>query len=368
MAKVLDSRLRKNLDVPLILAVAGIAAVGIAALASLGAGGRSGYAERQAIWVLLGAIAGTVVMAMDYNKLDRFTKLLYVGNMVALTVVLALGHDSHGATRWISIGKFQYQPSEFAKLVVIVCLATHMVRRQDGLRTLSGLLGSLAYVAVPMLAILAQPDLGTALVLLTVWFVMAFVAGARLQHLGLLLVSGIVLFSILWHTRLIHQYQKDRLSVFINPGSDPRGAGYHLAQSIIAVGAGEVTGQGYRHGSQTHGGFIPENQTDFAFTIVAEETGFVGALIVVGLYAVVIWRIGLIMLTAGDTLGRLMAAGVFAMFAYHTVVNIGMTIGIMPVTGVPLPMVSSGGSSTLLTMMALGLVLGVGGRRHGLVF
>jgi rod shape determining protein RodA len=328
-----------------------------------------GYPQKQAVGVVVGLAAMLVLAASDYAHLaGRIARPLYWINLAFLVLAIVHGHSSHGAQRWVPLGPIDFQPSELAKFAVIVCLSVFLYDRRAVIRDSKTVLTSIGYILAPILLILKQPDLGTALVILTVWLFMLFVGGARLRHLSFALVSGLVLFGLAWHTPLIKDYQKQRLTAFVNPAADPRDTGYHLHQSEIAIGSGGVTGKGYLQGTQANGHFIPEQHTDFIFTIVGEEGGFVGACLLIGLYALMIQRCIAVIIGCDDLLGRLIVSGVVGMFAFHIIVNIGMTIGAMPVTGVPLPFFSYGLSSLIAGMAAIGLVLSVGSRRERRMF
>jgi rod shape determining protein RodA len=280
-----------------------------------------------------------------------------------------MGHSSKGAQRWIGFGPFTVQPSEFAKVAVIITLAVFLVKHREKITEFKTFMLSLVHVGVPLLLVFKQPDLGTALVLTAIWFGMMFIAGANNKHLAGFLVGVIAIGLVGWHTpHVLKDYQKDRLTSFIDPAQDDKGAGYHVLQSRIAIGSGQVTGKGYLKGTQGQLGFIPERHTDFIFTVVAEELGFVGAGILILLYFALLWKAVTIMSETEDVLGRLAAAGICCMFLFHVVVNVGMTLGIMPVAGVPLPMFSYGGSSLLANMTSLGMLVGIGMRRHKINF
>jgi rod shape determining protein RodA len=301
--------------------------------------------------------------------LKRFAGPLYTLNLAALVLVRFVGHTSHGAARWISLGPVQIQPSEFAKVILIGTLALFLVKHSETIRTWPTVLHSLLHIGVPMLLIAAQPDLGTALVLLAIWFGMMAVGGARASHLLLILIAGAVMFAGMWHFGIVlKDYQKNRLEVFLNPDADPRDAGYHLHQSEIAIGSGQISGEGYGRGAQSNGNFIPEQHTDFIFTIVGEEGGFTGCLVLLALYLLVLERGVAAMADCEDKLGQLLAAGVLSLLTFHIVVNTGMTLGIMPVVGVPLPFFSYGLSSLLVNMAAVGLLLSVAARKHRVMF
>ena len=365
---MIDARLRKNIDFPLILVTFVVAALGIVTLYSVSRDGSTRYYQKQAMFFIVGLVVMAVMATTDYTRLPRLVKALYFTNITLLLIVMKFVPKIKGAQRWIPVGNFQFQPSEFAKLIMIVCLAVYLQRRLETIHQIPTLLGSLAYMCVPMLLIFKQPDLGTALVMLAIWFGMTFMAGASVKHLAALVVIGGVLFSGMWKFDVLKPYQKNRLSAFINPDWDPKDAGYHVIQSRIAVGSGQIWGKGIGKGTQSQGRFIPENHTDFIFTVIGEEGGFVCSTFLVLLYAGFLFRGAMTIAYAEDMLGKLLATGVVSMYAFHIIVNIGMTIGIMPVTGVPLPLFSYGGSSLLLNMAAVGLLLSISMRRHQLVF
>jgi rod shape determining protein RodA len=368
MIAMLDARLRKNLDLWLLLFVVVIVGIGIATLFSATQGSPNRFYQKQVIWAIVGLVALVASASVDYARLPRFSAWFYAINIFLLLVVMFTSTSIKGAQRWINLGFFQMQPSELAKLFVVICLASFLQRRQEQIRELPTLLLSLAYVGLPWLLIFKQPDLGTSLVVLAIWFGMTYIAGARTKHLLAIVAIGAGLFAGMWHFNILKQYQKDRLQVFINPSVDPKDAGYHVIQSRIAVGSGQVWGKGIGQGSQAHGRFIPENHSDFIFTVIGEEGGFLASTLLVALYGGMLFRGAMVMAQAEDTLGKLLATGIVSMFAFHVVVNLGMTIGIMPITGVPLPLVSYGGSSLILNMLAVGLLLSIGMRRHRLVF
>lgn len=364
---MIDARFRKNIDIPLLLVTFLVAALGIVTLYSVSRDASTRYYQKQLMFFAVGIIVMLGMATVDYNRFPRITRLLYGVNIGMLLVVMRFAAKK-GAQRWIPVGSFQLQPSEFAKLIMIICLAAYLQRRRETIRELPTLLGSLAYAGLPMLLIFKQPDLGTALVLMAIWFGMTFIAGARLKHLAALVLIGAMLFVGMWKLNVLKPYQKNRLSAFINPEWDPKDAGYHVIQSRIAVGSGRIWGKGIGKGTQAQGRFIPENHTDFIFTVIGEEGGFVFSSFLITLYAALLFRGAMTIAYADDLLGKLLATGVVSMYAFHIIVNIGMTIGIMPVTGVPLPLFSYGGSSLLLNMAAIGLLLSISMRRHQLVF
>ena len=365
---MIDARVRKNFDLPLLITALLIAVLGIVAIYSATLGSPAGFFKKQAVWFVVGLVFLIGGLKLDYHRVAAYARPLYVANLGILIAVLMRAEEVKGSQRWIDLGPFRYQPSESAKLIVICCLAAFLVSRAERIREPGVLLSSLFYLAVPMLLIFKQPDLGTSLVLIAVWFGMTYMAGARALHLIAILLAGVVMFWGMWHFSVLKPYQKDRLVAFLDPTADPRGAGYQVNQSRIAIGSGKVWGKGLRQGSQGQGDFIPENHTDFIFTVVGEEGGFVACTTLILLYGLLIIRGARSMAFAPDLLGRLIAAGILSMFAYHLIVNIGMVTGIMPVTGVPLPLFSYGGSSMMLNMASVGLLLGIGMRRHSIVF
>lgn len=364
---MIDARLRKNLDISLVMLTVAVGLVGLVTIYSVTRDTPSHLYLKQFVIFLIGICLMGAAASADYTRIVRHIRPIYVINLLLLILVFR-AHGAKGAQRWFTIGTFQLQPSELAKLAMIACLAVYLVSRIERIQEPGVLLGSLAYIALPMALIARQPDLGTSLVLVAVWFGMTFIAGARWQHLLLVALAGCVLFAGMWRFDLIKDYQKDRLKIFLDSSIDPNGIGYQVRQSRIAVGSGQITGKGFGKGTQAHGRFIPENHTDFIFTVLGEEGGFLEGTLLLALYSGILYRGARTIAEAGDVLGRLLAAGIVSMFAFHIVVNIGMTLGIMPVTGVPLPLVSYGGSSLLLNLTAIGLLLGIGMRKHALVF
>ncbi len=347
------------------ICVGGVLAIKSASHADVHAAPDTG---KQILGIVVGFIAMIGLALVDYEAVvRRYARGLYAVNLLLLVLVLK-GHSSHGAARWISIGHFELQPSEFAKVILICTLALSVAMNLDTIAEWRTVAKSLLHMAVPVLLVARQHDLGKALVLMAIWFGVMAMAGARTLHLLAILLAGIVLFSAMWRFNVLHTYQKNRLEVFVNPGADPLDAGYHLHQSIIAIGSGGVIGEGYEEGKQSNGRFIPEQPTDFIFTVVGEEGGFVGCVLLLGLYLLLLERGVAILAACEDPLGRLLAAGVISMLTFHAVVNSGMTMGIMPVVGVPLPFFSYGLSSLIVNMSAVGLLLSVDARRHRMMF
>lgn len=367
----MDRRLLKNFDLTLFLATLAIITFGCMMIYSASKGGHAGgsYVERQLMWAVIGLIAGAVVASIDYGVFNRISGKLYAINLIMLLAVVAGGASSKGAQRWIDLGPARIQPSEFAKIILIVALATFLVRRMEKIRSFETFALSFLYLAVPMGLIFKQPDLGTSLVLLAIWITMLFVMGTNTKNVLIFFAACAILGFAVFHVHgVLKDYQKNRLVSFVDPTADPRGSGYHVTQSRIAIGSGQLVGKGFLGGTQRELRFIPEQHTDFIFTVVGEELGFVGSSILLTLYFVLVWRGLCIMSATEDAVARAIAAGVVGMFVFHIVVNMGMTLGIMPVTGVPLPMFSYGGSSLMTNLVAIGLLEGISMRRHRIAF
>ncbi|MGI6285314.1 rod shape-determining protein RodA [Neomoorella humiferrea] len=378
---MLERRHWRNLDYYFVGSVAAILAVSLAVLSSAGANMAPDpyyYVKKQLIWILIGLVGLFLVLLIDYEQLKRYHHALYVFNLILLAAVFLIGHQAKGAQRWINLGFFLLQPSEFAKTITIITLACFLDKRQGRLNRWQDLILPFVYVALPMLLILKQPDLGTSLVLLAILFGMLYVGGANPRLLLIIAGSGIAIagLALFAHFRFglplpLEDYQLRRLVVVLNPYNDGQGgtgAGYHVIQSQIAIGSGGWWGVGWRQGSQAQLNFLPEHHTDFIFSVVGEELGFVRAVGVLGLYFVLLYRMLRIAAHAKDMFGALLVSGVASTFAFHILVNVGMTTGIMPVTGIPLPLFSYGGSSMLANMLALGLVLNVNLRRQKILF
>ena len=314
---------------------------------------------RQLAWIVLGGGAYAAATAFDYRRLRALAPWLYVGMLGMLLAVRLIGRSALGAQRWLSVGGFPLQPSELSKLVLVIILAAYLSRLERV--TWRGFAVALALAAPPAALVLTQPDLGTTIVLAAVLVGTLFLAGARLAQLGLLFVCAAAAIPLLPH--LLHGYQRRRLEIFLNPGSDPLGAGYNLLQARIAVGAGGLFGQGWLHGLQGALGFVPERATDFVFAVFAEQFGLLGSLLLLAMFGTLLIRLLRSAAVAPDRFGALVASGVFVMILVQVVENVGMTIGLLPIAGIPLPLISYGGSAIVTTLAALGLVQSVMLRR-----
>jgi rod shape determining protein RodA len=324
----------------------------------------AGFYVKQLYWIAGGLVSMFIFSKIDYHRLLDWAPWAYGVCLVALVAVKLVGHRVLGAKRWISIGPMHFQPSEWVKLVLILVIARYFANL--GGRSLSwrDIFKAFALVGLPMLLVLIQPDLGTTLTYAPILILGLFLGGINLRQSLILLTCGAVLTVGAWSSgRVLKPYQKDRLTSFINPGSDPRGSGYQTLQSKIAVGSGGIWGKGVAKGTQTQGNFLPIPHADFIFAAFSEEHGFIGAIFVLLLYFSILMRLIQNAQIAADLPGSLIIMGVVAVLTFQIVVNVGMVIGLMPVTGIPLPLMSYGGSSVLFTFLALGAAMNVRMRR-----
>lgn len=321
--------------------------------------------RRQAIWAVLGIVSFLLLSFVDYKEIQHFAWVVYVVTVLAL-VATYFFPEVNGANRWILIGGASLQPSEFAKPAMAAVLAASLVRRRDepeGPLTWRKIGRTLLLLALPALLIVRQPDLGTTMVFAFMTVVMLWVAGATGRQLLLLVATTVAVGWAAIRFDLIHDYQLSRITSFLDPAADPLGDAYNQLQSITAIGSGQFTGKGLFNGNLTQLSFVPEQESDFIFTAVGEQLGFLGAALVLLVFAVVLWRLLVIAMTTDDDFARLMLVGVAAIVAFQVFINIGMTVRLVPVTGLPLPFVSAGGSSLLSTAMALGIANSVWARR-----
>jgi rod shape determining protein RodA len=360
-----DRRLISHFDWTLLLLTLALLGVGVMAVysATYEAGQRfSPWAIRQLSWAVLGLIGMCVAFAVDYHRLERWVYLLYAFSLLLLVLVPILGSFGGGARRWINLGFFSLQPSELAKVTLLLVLARYFHRYAPpegyGLRDL---IYPAIVVAIPASLVLAEPNLGTAVILGFLFLSLAFSAGMRLGALALAGIAGGGVLPVLWQH--LKPYQRQRVLSFLNPDQDPLGAGYHMIQSKITVGSGMLWGKGFLQGTQNRLDFLPEKHTDFVFAVLAEEWGFIGTLVLLVLYCALLARLLVIAWKARDRFGSLLAVGVMSVVFWQLLINIGMNIGVLPVVGVPLPLLSYGGSSLLTVMMCLGLALNVSTRR-----
>lgn len=319
---------------------------------------------RQIVWAALGIAVFFLLAQFDYRFLRRsdVVFVIFLTAISLLVLVLFIGGVTRGAQSWISFGIFAFQPADPAKLAIIILLAKYFSRRHIEIANIRHILVSGAYAAIPMFLVFIQPDFGSALVIGCIWLGMIMVSGISKKHLLLVFLAGVLLLGGLWTVGFTDE-QRERVVSFLNPLADIEGAGYHAYQSTIAVGSGQLWGKGFGYGTQSRLSFLPEYETDFIFAAYAEEWGFIGSVSILLLFGVIFWSILRIALRANSNFETLFAIGVALMLLSHTVINIGMNLGQLPVTGLPLPFMSYGGSHLLIEFAALGMLMGM--RRYG---
>jgi rod shape determining protein RodA len=367
----LRGRLRR-LDWLLLGALAATAAYGLWAIDGITMHDTGGSAmTHQALYAFVGAVLFVAVLFVDPDRYRRLWRPIYFGTLGLMVFVLVAGAATRGSKRWVDVGAFKFQPSEFGKVLFVLVLAGFLAERARAINSASAPLVALGYGIVPIGLVFVQPDIGTALVYLAALAAVLFVAGVRWWHLGALAATtAVVALSVLWimpaaGVNVLKPYQAARLTGFTHPGNDPRGATYNLRQSITAVGAGGLRGRGVLGATQTRLNYLPEHATDFAFASLAEERGFFGASILLLLYLLIVWRALKIVTSARDMYSAIVAGGIAFMFMFQVFVNAAMTMGIAPITGIPLPFVSVGGSSIITNFLAVGILQAIHMRRPG---
>ena len=362
MKEKLD-RLIENLDYTLLFAVVFLCFYGLLVLYSSTrlavTVGSDPYffVKRQSLWILLGFLFLTITIFIDYHILERYSKLIYFGTVVLLIMVIFAGRSTYGARRWLAIGPFDFQPSEFAKIALIAFLADFLSKNKQKLDNFFYYLLPFAYTGLLILLVFMQPDLGTSLVYLAILIIMLFAVGVKIKYLVFTFFASLSSVPVLWI--FLKDYQKNRLILFLNPNLDPLGGGYNVIQSRIAIGSGGFLGNGIFSGLQSQLNFLPAQHTDFIFSVVGEELGFLGVIFLLGLYVIILWRGIKIALEARDLLGSLLATGAVSFLFFHIVVNIGMAMGMLPATGLPLPFLSYGGSFMISNLLVIGILLNV---------
>jgi len=360
---LLERRSIHNIDWLLAFSVLALASIGVGMVYSATAGGPlSGLAARQAAYLLVGFAVMVLVMAVDYHTLAELSYVFYAATLLVLVYLLFFGRAIASTRGWLELGPVNFQPAETAKVTTLLALSFFMSRRRTAGLGLSNMASILGVVGPPVLLIARQPDLGTALTFLPLVAAAAFLGGIRVRTILILVMIPILALPLLWH-HYLQERQKVLVLTFLDPASDPKGVGYQVIQSKIAVGSGGLTGKGFLEGTQGQLKFLPAQHTDFIFALLAEERGFLGSLIVLSLYFIVIYRCIAIARAARDRLGVFLAMGMVALFACQVLINVGVVLGLMPTTGVPLPLMSYGGSSLISTMAGMGLVLNVWMRR-----
>jgi rod shape determining protein RodA len=360
-----DRRIFQNFDWTLLVLVLFICAIGILNIYS------AGYATsekqfpfylKQIQWIALGLIIMMVIFFIDYRLIIKGAYVIYGISVVLLALVYIYGYTMHGSQRWLAFGGFVFQPSELMKLTIIIALARYFDdHKSNEPYKLKELFVPFLIVIAPFLLILKQPDLGTALIIMIIFASIIFFVGVNWKSFLIVLAGGLILIPIGW--LFLKDYQKDRLITFFNPENDPLGAGYHIIQSMIAVGSGGFFGKGFLNGSQTQLKFLPEQQTDFVFSVFAEEWGFIGGMVLIIMFiSLILWGLK-IALHARDLLGTIIAFGITALISWEVIINIGMVLGILPVVGIPLPFLSYGGSAMVSLMTAMGLLMNINVRK-----
>lgn len=371
----IDRRLTKNFDWLTFLAILTLALIGISTIYSAtrppaGVGEHSDFYLKQILWLAISVAALFAVVFFDYRWFYRFAYPLYGIGLVLLTVVLFAGRTSLGARRWLNIGPMSFQPSEFFRMIFIIAFSAYLVNRGQELKGRLPASGIFIFALFPMLLVIRQPDLGTAILLSALFVSLSLAKGISRRIMTAILVIGLISIpffgNIAWEG--LRDYQKNRLIAFIDPEVDPAGIGYHINQSKISIGSGGLVGKGFLKGTQGPLRFLPEKHTDFIFAVFAEEWGFAGSIVLIGIYLILFLRGLDTAMKAKDEYGRLLATGVTAMFFVYFTVNIGMTLGMTPVVGVPLPFMSYGGTSLLSNFIAAGILINVRTRRFELFY
>ena len=355
-----------RVDPLLFLATAGLVGFGIYTIYTATSGDIPGnayyYVVRQGVYAGVGLLLMLIVSRFDYSRLREWRWGIYGLLLATILMTLALGTASHGSKRWINFPFFNFQPSELGKVLLTLALAGFLVDRTRRLGERETTARIMLLTVIPAMLVIAQPDLGSGFVYIAIALALLFVAGTKWTHfaalgtLGAVAITAVLVLAPMAGVHVIKEYQVQRLTAFAHPSDNPRDQGYQLKQSTIAIGSGEKSGRGATGATQTKLDFIPEHHTDFVFSVVGEEFGFAGAAFVLSLYALLIWRALRILTMAKNLYGALIAGGIAAMLTFQIFVNVGMTVGIMPITGVPLPLMSYGGSSVLVTFLAIGLL------------
>jgi rod shape determining protein RodA len=318
---------------------------------------------RGLVWAGLALVVYAAATVFDYRWLRTLRWPIYVVNLALLVATILLGDANAASSRWISVLGFQFQFSELAKILMVIVLARYVADRERKIDSLSSILGAFLVVVPPWILVMLQPDLGTSLVFLAIVVGMLFIAGASLRWLGALAAAGMAALPLVW-TYVLHDYQRERLTSFLDPGRDPLGAGFQLLAAQKAVTAGGLLGAGLANGAQSQSDLLPVQDTDFVFAILAERLGFIGCLVVFLLFTALIWRVLAIAWRSRDPFGLMVGAGIASMILFQLTVNVGMVLGIMPITGIPLPFITHGGSSLVSMAIGLGVLQGIAIRQQ----
>ena len=367
----MKKRLVKNIDWSVLICTVLLLAIGLFAIYSANLNSNEDEFTKQIIWIAISIPFMIICIVVDYDTIAKISPILYGIMLIALVAVLFTAPIS-GATSWFTLGSFSIQPSEFAKVVTIIFVAMVISRmkKKGGKREMNRITRMLllfVIVGVPLALIVKQPDLGTAIAFITAFVLMLYTAGLNKWYIAIGITIVVVAVPLLYFF-VLPEHAKTRIDVFLNPDLDPRGAGYNLTQSKLAIGAGELFGMGYLKGNQTQLGFLYPKSTDFIFSVIGEELGFLVAAAIIILYVILITKAITISKTAKDDLGSLIAIGIAGIFIFHMTENIGMTVGLLPITGVPLPFVSYCGSSLLSNLIMIALLMNISGRRQKSIF
>jgi rod shape determining protein RodA len=339
--------------------------LGLSVIYSTSLSGSGIIFTKQIMHGLAGAIVFLLFAQLDFKSISKISRYLYVFIVLLLVAVLLFAPSIQGSRRWFDLGFFSVQPAEFAKLIMVLVLARFFALRRGEINTWSNILLSFVYAFIPMLLIAREPDLGSSIVIFSIWGGILMLSSVNKKVFVYLFLAFVVFSAFAWQF-MLHDYQRNRIETFIDPNSDPKGSGYNVRQAIIAVGSGGMLGQGLGRGLQSQLKFLPERQTDFIFAAAAEEFGFLGTIVIIILYFILLYRLLVIYRLSRDDLSRFTVGGIFFMLFTQIVINIGMNMGIMPVTGIPLPLFSYGGSSLLTLAMSLGIAESVAIRAKGL--
>jgi rod shape determining protein RodA len=346
----------KAISWPFIVLITLVASIGFVSLYSAASGNMQPWATSQMAKFAMGLVGLVITAVIDIRIWMRLAYPIFLAVLALLLYVDIHGHTSMGAQRWIDLGFLKLQPSELMKIAIVMTLARFFQgATPEDVRNPLFLIAPLGLLAAPVALVLLQPDLGTAMMLVIVAGAMFFIAGVSYWMFGLVAAGGLAMLPVAWH--FLHDYQRQRVMTFMDPESDPLGAGYHITQSKIALGSGGVTGKGFLHGTQSHLNFLPEKQTDFIFTLFTEEWGLVGGLALMTLFALIIVYGYFMAFQCQNQFGRLLSTGIIINFSLYIFINIGMVMGLLPVVGVPLPMISYGGTAMLSVLFGFGLLL-----------
>jgi len=368
-----------NFNVPfavILLIIIGFISISSAVEINQADSGALRFLQKQAVSVVLGLLIIFILQAFDYKIFKEYAVLIYITMLVILTATLFLGSGVSGGAHWISIGRFNLQTSELSKIMLILVLAAVIDNNSDDMGYLKGMFLPSLVAFIPFTLVILQNDLGTALVLFFIYLIMLFAGGGNFKYMasvfggGFLFIVSLITAHVFFNTPLpfLKEYQLNRLIVFINPNIDPHGSGYNIIQSIIALGSGKSFGKGLFAGTQNQLNFLPEKHTDFIFSVIGEEFGFIGAAVVILLFLFLLWQFLSIAENARDRYGYLVMIGIIAMFLFHVLENIGMTMGIMPITGIPLPFISYGGTFMLTSLTAVAIAININLRKNKLMF